>query len=86
MKYKKIICDACCGTGTKSFDFCHKCHGRGTLSVPMTNSDFIRQMDDEELAEFLAGMCEYGANHADGFNMEKTKNNILKSLPEIYDE
>lgn len=86
MKYKKVICDKCSGTGTLSFDFCPKCHGFGTLTVPMTNSDFIRQMDDEELADFLAGMCEDGANHAEDFDLEVAKDNILKTLQEIYDE
>ena len=86
MKYKKVICDKCSGTGTLSFDFCPKCHGFGTLTVPMTNSDFIRQMDDEELADFLASMCEDGANHAEDFDLEVTKDNILKTLQEIYDE
>ena len=86
MKYKKVICDKCSGTGTLSFDFCPKCHGLGTLSAPMRNSDFIRQMDDEELADFLASMCEDGANHAEDFDLEVTKDNILKTLQEIYDE
>lgn len=85
MKYKKIICDKCSGTGTLSFDFCPKCYGLGTLSVPMTNSDFIRQMNDEELTDFLAEMCEYGANHVDRFSLKKAKDGILKALQEIYD-
>ena len=37
---------------------CPNCGGTGIVKVPMTNSDRVRAMSDEELAAFLANPCQ----------------------------
>ena len=67
---KTIVCPECHGFGHINREcenstwsvLCDYCNGRGVLRVPMTNADRIRDMSDEELAEFLGRIkepCDY---------------------------
>lgn len=64
MKTKKVVCSKCEGRGYilhyENFpegtcrawnEPCSDCHGIGLIEVPMTNADWIRSMNDEELAK-----------------------------------
>ena len=37
---------------------CIACKGTGAILVPETNADRIRRMSDEELAKFIATLCQ----------------------------
>lgn len=47
---------------TTTEEICHRCHGTGSVEVPMTNGDRIRAMSDRELAHFLAEYAVSGSN------------------------
>lgn len=61
MKTKKLVCYNCGGHGfiTATYEswqtsaICPVCGGIGTHEIQMTNSDSIRAISDEELADFL---------------------------------
>lgn len=58
---KEVPCMDCDGKGFIAIfseysvwsERCPNCGGTGIVKVPMTNADRIRDMSDEELAEFL---------------------------------
>ena len=58
---KEVPCMDCDGRGFIAIfseysvwsERCPNCGGTGIVKVPMTNADRIRDMSDEELAEFL---------------------------------
>lgn len=59
----EVDCPKCNGYGfVTKFDvasiwneYCPECGGRGTITVPMTNFEHIKEMSIEELAVFLEG-------------------------------
>lgn len=56
MKQKIINCTKCCGmghVGVFNRVRCDVCEGRGWVTAPMTNADWIRDMTDEEMAVLL---------------------------------
>ena len=61
MKTKKLVCYNCGGHGfiTTTYEngqtsaICPVCGGIGSHEIQMTNADRIRDMSDEELAEFI---------------------------------
>ena len=65
IKTKLELCKKCHGLGYVSVcdeksvrsKTCEDCHGIGCIRVPQTNSDRIRAMSDEELANFFADKC-----------------------------
>ena len=48
---------------------------------PQTNADYIRQMTDEELADFLCHWDECGSTEGLGYNTEKVGNYWLCTAP-----
>lgn len=79
---KTIVCPDCNGRGlipVVGEDYylskmCDRCHGDSLISVPMTNGDKLRAMNDAELARWI---CK-GAHYSDSacsyckHNKEKT--------------
>lgn len=77
MKTKKLVCYNCGGHGfiTATYEngqtsaICPVCGGIGTHEIQMTNADRIRDMSDEELAEFIknikvrAALCKAVKNN-----------------------
>lgn len=66
---KRIFCPDCNGVGFHSEHFvnndgtivthttkCETCNGERYITVPMTNADRIRSMNDEELAEWMCSL------------------------------
>ena len=61
------VCDLCKGTGKllkpwysatgamtcMTGDICFMCDGKGTVGEPMTNEDWLKSLDTEQLAEFV---------------------------------
>lgn len=41
------------GWGRAWSEPCKECNGTGTVEVPMTNAEHIKEMNNEELAEFI---------------------------------
>lgn len=63
---KKKVCPDCEGRGKIHFvsenhyEPCTTCWYKGYIEVPMTNADYIRDMNDEELSKFICGIYQVG--------------------------
>ena len=80
------VCDLCKGTGKllkpwydttgamtgMTGDICFMCDGKGTIGEPMTNEEWLRQCNTEQLATFLA-IVQY-----DGTDLTLKKNHVEK--------
>lgn len=97
-------CELCKGTGKlikpwydttgamtgMTGDICFMCDGKGTIGEPMTNEEWIKQANTEQLAEHLLNVwmdgafnvnAEFGLNEA---QIEKHKGYILEWLKQPH--
>ena len=79
------VCDLCKGTGRLlkpwydttglmtgfTGDICFKCDGKGKIGEPMTNEEYLRSLNTEQLAEFMGDIWGRGylTSHFEG-NLE----------------
>ena len=78
--YGNIICD---GRLVK----CKTCNGFGWIEMPMTNADRIREMSDEELAEFICDVYKDGCrDELSNTIKDATVDGLTQWLQEEYKE
>lgn len=97
---KEVPCMDCDGKGYIAIfseysvwsERCPNCGGTGIVKVPMTNADQIRDMSDEELAEFLsdfkdcAGDCLVGRGVKDCSGICATRETLKMWLKQPAEE